>query len=155
MGKRLRAGVVMGLVTLLLGGCSGGDEPETCAAYACLNGTYWRPTFEIAPSVEVVDVRYCESSVCREISLEVPATALSCKGAEPASVCVGLRGTQLEIEARWIYGEKEHEPKNGMSYQLVVSDHATGDVLFDEQRSAKFEVTSEDSCHRCWQAELD
>lgn len=139
-------------MALLFGGCAGDDE--ICDAYACLNGTYWQTTLEVAPTVKVVDVRYCEGSVCRDVSLDVPeGTALECLDAEPASVCVSLRGAQLEVEARWVYGESAHEPKDGTSYQLVVSDHATGDVLVDETQAAKFEV-ARDSCHRCWHAEL-
>jgi hypothetical protein len=121
-----------------------------------VNGAFWNAKLEVAPTIEAVDVRYCEGSACRDVLLELPAaSALECKDAEPASVCVGLRGAQLEVEARWLYDETAHEPKDATSYQLVVSDHATGDVLFDEERTAKFEVTREDNCHRCWDAELE
>ena len=141
------------MMALLFGGCSDDGESGTCDTYACLNGTFWNTTFEVAPTVKAVDVRYCEAGDCRDVSVKIPEMPLSCENAEPASVCVGLRGAQLEVEARWAYDETAHEPKNGKSYQLIVSDQATGDVLFDETRAAKFEV-AEDNCHRCWHAQL-
>lgn len=156
MAKQLWAGVLVGLMTLPFVGCAGaGDDQETCLTYACVNGTYLRTTLEVAAEVGAIDIRYCEGSVCREGSVDLRASAsLECMSIDPASVCLSLQGTQLEINAGWVYGESAHEPKDGTAYQLVVSDHATGDVLLDEKRTAKFKVTREDNCHRCWGAEL-
>lgn len=157
MAKGFAAGMLLGLMGVLPAGCASDDKDdkdEICAAYGCLNGAFWNATFEVAPTVKAVDVRFCEAGDCRDASFEIPETALSCERGQPLHVCVGRRGTQLEIEASWMYNEDAHEPKDGKSYQLIVSNQATGDVLFDEGRAAKFEVTSEDNCHRCWRAQL-
>lgn len=140
----------VGLGVLVLVSC-GGDE--ICDAYGCINGTYFRATMA-QPSTELVDVKFCEGKVCRSGELDLGPKYPACVLASPAEICPSLRDGELAIEARWAYGEDEHEPANGLAYQLVVTDHETGDVLFDETRKATFVVRSQDDCHRCWGAEL-
>lgn len=147
MVRWLTAGL---LGMLLVIGC--GDE--ICDAYACLNGAYFRATMP-QPEAQLLDVRFCEGKVCRSGQLDLAPKFPACVAASPAEICPSPRDGELEINARWAYGTDADEPADGLAYQLVVSDHESGEVLFDETRTASFEVRSEDGCHRCWSAELD
>ena len=150
--------VWLAAATVLLLGCADGDGgggDEMCAAYACINGPNLHGTLTVAPELNLLDVRFCEDSACRSGLVDLQAsTSMPCLMADPASVCLSLSGDLLTIDAGWRYAGNASLPQNRPAYQLVLTDHATGEVLLDETRTATFEVTREDNCHRCWGAEL-
>jgi len=155
-GQCVAASAVLLLFALLSGGC----WSRQCAAYECSNGVGLTGNVVVAKEVTVVDFRFCAERKCNEGSIDLaggnartPCATWDLLGSK---VCLtnttGEPGSfALEAESS-SFPEREDPPD--VSVQLRLVDHATGDVLLDETRTAKARSSSNntDDCHECWGA---
>jgi hypothetical protein len=147
-------------ISLALAGCDVGMG-ETCAAYACINNAETVGSFEVPDTVKVVDTEYCSEAGCVEGSVD-----LSELGAEAACIREyyspwedGICFTRaddgtLQLSANLTRNDTGTLPPDGERYTVRVVDHDSGQVLLEQTREADYEVTRQDNCHLCWNAQM-
>jgi hypothetical protein len=140
----------IGTSLALLAGC--GDE-TVCLLYACVNSVKLSGTVEVPPDLSQVDALFCEDGNCQQVAVDLKATSMQDCQPWSTNACLTLTGSQLGVVAVWRHTEGD-DPPHGRPYRLQLTDHATGKVLVDETRTAEADVTREDNCHVCWNAEM-
>jgi hypothetical protein len=154
-GMSTTAVALLFALAALAGGCA-----TQCALYDCLNRVVLTGSVVLPKEVSVVDFRFCAENKCNEGSIDlldgnarVPCASwdltgskvcLNKKAGEPDSFAVDAESSP--------FPEREDPPE--VSVQLRLVDHATGEVLLDETRTAKSQSSSNntDDCHECWGA---
>jgi hypothetical protein len=150
---------VIGASLLALAALTGGCYAMQCAAYACANRVGLTGSVVVPKQVTVVDFRFCAERKCNEGSLDLaeqdarsPCASWDLTGSK---VCL-TKPSETEsfaLKAEYTdFPEREDPPDVRMQLRLV--DHATGDVLLDETRTARAQSRSNDTdeCHECWDA---
>lgn len=141
-------------VAALLAGCGAGDE-DACPAYACVNTGTLTGTVSLAGSRRL-DVRLCEDDTCLmgSIDLDAPKSGRTCAQWSLSEVCLseGSTSGSFSVTARYFH-ETDEMPEGEHTLELTLTDGQTGASLVSESRAIEYEVTREDSCHRCFAAE--
>jgi len=140
------------LPLLVLGhaGCS----VHACDDWACVNRTHLNGSVTIAEDVSVVAWRLCVDHVCQEGSTDLRAANadLDCSDAGP-NVCLSATGDSGIFELSSTGQGEEERAAHDTTVQIVLRDQTSGQVIFDETRTAKAHMTVNDDCHQCWSAD--
>jgi len=158
--KRCGLNGVVGAVLLAFAVLAGGCLSHQCAAYNCRNQVVLTGSVVVPKEMSVVDFRFCAENKCNEGSIDLAEgnaqTACASWDLTGSKVC--LTNTTSEPESFALRAESspfpEREDPPDVSVQLRLVDHATGEVLLDETRTAKAQssANSTDDCHECWGA---
>ncbi|MES1172937.1 MAG: hypothetical protein ABUL62_01320 [Myxococcales bacterium] len=157
--RRIIGAVLHGCVLLAAAfgaACSdGSQQDDVCATYGCVNGALLTGSVALAEGVTLVDVQLCAEGQCHRgaLDLRTPDTGEQClRWGFHSHVCLTPSVTPGTAAVDALAEFASDAPPMDVSFQLVLTDRSTGHQLLDETRTAKHEITRQDSCHRCWQA---
>jgi hypothetical protein len=138
------------LFAALSGGCSSQCNASLCIGSASLSGS-----IVIPKGATGIDSRLCVGITCTEGSVdfaEVDA-GIPCSPWEfRARVCLTKASDPETFDLSAVSPIRLSEMPHDLSIHLTLVDHASGEVLLDEKRTAKADVRGSDECQVCWSA---
>ena len=135
----------------LIGGCSTQCDASLCIESAGLSGS-----ITIAKGVTGIDSRLCVGSTCTKGSVdlaEVDADTRCPSWEFRPQVCLTKTSDPRTFRLMAVAPIDPREIVHDLPMHLTLVDHASGDVVLDETRTAKANIWRSDECQVCWSAE--